>query len=207
MAGSCRVNRPCMSCRVNTRPLFDPHHVADQHLAHAASQRRRVIAHLVGMRKHHVLRAALVLDRVAAERRQNHLPCTARAADVPRESLCRRAWPRPPQPAFRSARRSTTAVMLSARAQPLRGGKRFPTDAFDLPAALLQNQKNTHRTRASVFSFSTSAAAASLAEPGKICVDFCFFGAEICSSTTVGATIHAELRRAHAFAVLLSWRA
>ena len=73
------------------------------------------------------------------------------------------------------------------RAKLQSGSQRFPTGAADPPAALFQNQKNTHSTRASVFSFSTSAAAASFGEPCRICVDFCFFGAAICSRTTTGA--------------------
>src|ERR1700722_3067586 len=64
------------------------------------------------------------------------------------------------------------------------GIKRLPTRALDLAIALFQHKKDTHSTRASVFSFSTRAAAASLAEPRKICVDFCLIGAEICSSVT-----------------------
>ena len=44
--------------------VADSHHIADQHLAHAAGQRRRVVAHLIGMRKNHPLRGALVLDEL-----------------------------------------------------------------------------------------------------------------------------------------------
>ena len=73
----------------------------------------------------------------------------------------------------------TTAVTLCAGPSCSAAASASQLTRLDLPAALLQNQQNTHSTRASVFSFSTSAAAASLGEPGRICVDFCFFGADL----------------------------
>ncbi len=48
-------------------------------------------------------------------------------------------------------------------------------------------QDAAHRTRTSNLSFSTSAAAASLAVPVSICVDFCLLGRRSRSSTTTGA--------------------
>src|SRR5579863_10030313 len=71
--------------------------------------------------------------------------------------------------------------------KPVRRCERLPAQPAYLPAALLQHQQNSHRTLASILSFSTSAVAASLAEPDRICVFFCLFGAETRSRVTTGA--------------------
>ena len=46
------------------RAVFDACHVADEHLAHAARQRRRVVAHLIRVRQYNPLRGALALEKL-----------------------------------------------------------------------------------------------------------------------------------------------
>src|ERR1035437_1089397 len=71
--------------------------------------------------------------------------------------------------------------------QSLSGRKRFPTNAAYAAVAFFQHNPNAgHRTRTSNFSFSTNAAAASFAVPGRICVDRCFCGKVTASSTATG---------------------
>ena len=84
-------------------------------------------------------------------------------------------------------------------AEMLAGGQRFPTCAAHVAVAFFQNNQNTaHSTRTSNFSFSTRAAAASLAVPGRICVERCFWGRAMDSSAARAAAGGAQVRCRHA---------
>src|ERR1700758_3785016 len=74
------------------------------------------------------------------------------------------------------------------RSKDVRCRHGFPTDAADAAASIFNHYVYAaHKTRTSNFSFSTRVAAASLAEPEMIWVDFCFCGSVIFSRIAVGA--------------------
>src|ERR1700744_2779010 len=76
------------------------------------------------------------------------------------------------------------------RTQLLSCGHGLPANAANLSIALFDHYPNaTHRILASNFSFSANAAAASLGDPGNICVDRCFCGTEIRSSVATGVLV------------------
>ena len=78
--------------------------------------------------------------------------------------------------------------LVRLRGKMLAGRQGFPTGAAYAAVAFFQDNKNTaHRTRTSNFSFSTRAAAASFAVPGRIWVERCFCGRATDSSTALGA--------------------
>ena len=64
--------------------------------------------------------------------------------------------------------------LVAFSSEVLARGQRFPTCPAHAAVAFFQNNKNAaHSTRTSNLSFSTRAAAASFAVPGRICVERC----------------------------------
>ena len=176
--------------------VFDRDHVADQHLAEAAGERRGVIAHLIGMRKDH-LRGVLVLDELLQSEAKPVRGVRREQRMLDAQRLCQQAFDAASAASASVCAPITTAVMSCAGPSCSAAARASQLERLILPPRLFQNQKNAHSTRASVFSFSTSAAAASFGEPGRICVDFCFFGSRDLFEHDDGRRVRAELGGAH----------
>ena len=166
----------------------DGHYVADENLAEAGGQRGCVVADLIGVRKDH-LRGAFFFDELVKGQNETIRSVWREEwmldADDFGERVCcdfggGRFGLQPDD--------SSAHGQIQLRGQLLPGSEGLPTDATDAACTIFDYDQNAaHRRRASKFSFSTSAAVASLAVPGSICVDFCLRGNVTRSNTTTGA--------------------
>src|SRR6185312_13658943 len=181
------VEPPLKQLACENRSLADGGDVADEHLAEAAGQGRRKIAHLVAVGEDDVIGRVggdKLLQRggesVGGVRRQQRVL----DADDARESL--RGGFGGERGRLRTHHYCRNGGLA---AQAARGYRCFPTEPGNMAVAILKDCQNAaHSTRASNLSFSTSAAAISCGVPESICVDFCFCGKAICSSVTTGGS-------------------